>query len=51
MKRFLLYCLFSLFITFAYSQEFRVSVSVNSTQLQSSDRGLSTNTRTPKRIY
>jgi hypothetical protein len=38
MKRFLLYCLFSLFITFAYSQEFRVSVSVNSTQLQSSDR-------------
>jgi len=38
MKRFLVFCVASFFMFFAYSQEFRVSVSVNSTQLQSSDK-------------
>ena len=38
MRRFLVCCLAFLFSISAFSQEFRVSVSVNSTQLQSSDR-------------
>jgi hypothetical protein len=38
MKRFLAFFFTSLFFISAFAQEFRVSVSVNSTQLQSSDR-------------
>ena len=38
MKRFIVFCLASFCVISVFSQEFRVSVSVNSTQLQSSDR-------------